>query len=392
MIRTSKHILKFANQNKLGLLEYMYQDFHKCVELYIDLIVTDQLPLKKLISCTQLPDTIFINAKWKEAAYKNASEIIRTSLKYIKDKTFKRYQKLYAECKKNNIHHNFTNKRFSELNINYLKRVKINIKSISISLKSDLWNSLSGESFNEFIKISTPYRNYSTKNRYYKINIPIKHHRQSNKFKDWIRKNTIQLSKTNGNFYITFFYEKEDYSIKQHGESIGLDCGYKKLLSDSNGNHYGQELEQIYIKLANKKKNSKNYKQLLKYKKNLTNRIVNSINFNPYNLVVVEDLKNVKHKSKLSKKFNNKLQYWSYKQVLDKLAIRSEEEGFYLLSVNPAYTSQTCSLCGVVDKNNRNGEIYQCTSCGLLIDADTNGAMNILSRGTCSSSSIESKY
>jgi len=129
----------------------------------------------------------------------------------------------------------------------------------------------------------------------------------------------------------------------------------------------------------------------LVHKKNLTNQIVNNINLNLYSLVVVEDLKQVRYKSELCKKVNNKLQYWSYKQVLDKLELRSEEEGFFLLRIDPAYTSQTCSVCGVIDKKNRKGEVYQCTSCGLLIDADTNGAINIHSRGIYSSSNIKSE-
>ena len=82
----------------------------------------------------------------------------------------------------------------------------------------------------------------------------------------------------------------------------------------------------------------------------------------------------------------NKMQYWSYKQVLAKLETRSELEGFKFIKVNPAYSSQTCSSCGSIDKNSRNGEIYHCTICGIEIDADTNASINILRRGIYSSS------
>lgn len=100
---------------------------------------------------------------------------------------------------------------------------------------------------------------------------------------------------------------------------------------------------------------------------------------------VCENLRNVKHASKLYKSLNNKLQYWSYRQVLMKLEALSEVEGFNLIKIDPAYTSQTCSNCGTILKSNRNGEFYNC-SCGLIIDADTNAAINILHRGTHSSS------
>ena len=70
--------------------------------------------------------------------------------------------------------------------------------------------------------------------------------------------------------------------------------------------------------------------------------------------IVCEDLNRVKHASKLYKSTNNKLQYWSYKQVLDKLNSLSELKGFKLIKVEPAYTSQICSKCGQIIKANRN--------------------------------------
>ena len=69
----------------------------------------------------------------------------------------------------------------------------------------------------------------------------------------------------------------------------------------------------------------------------------------------------------------------------------SEIKGFEIKKVEPAYTSQTCSKCKVVNKSNRNGEIYQCT-CGLLIDADTNAAINILHRGAYSPSITKNNF
>ena len=86
---------------------------------------------------------------------------------------------------------------------------------------------------------------------------------------------------------------------------------------------------------------------------------------------------------KRSKEFNNKLQRWSYPKLLTALERHSEVEGFELIKVNPAYTSQTCSRCGVVKKENRNGESYSC-SCGLKMDADLNASINILRRGVYS--------
>ena len=116
----------------------------------------------------------------------------------------------------------------------------------------------------------------------------------------------------------------------------------------------GVELKSIYNKLVKKKRGSKNYKQLLKFKHDKINEVVNKfINFYKDTDFICENLRNVKHASKLYKSLNNKLQYWSYRQVLDKLDQLSEIEGFKLTKIDPAYTSQTCSKCGQVIKANR---------------------------------------
>lgn len=143
----------------------------------------------------------------------------------------------------------------------------------------------------------------------------------------------------------------------------------------------GTELKDIYLKLSNKQRKSKKYVKTLIYKRNKINEVVNKfLKCYPDTNIIVEDLYNVKYKSKLYKTINNKLQYWSYRQVLDRLNALSELKGFKVIKVEPAYTSQTCSNCGAIIKNNRDGEFYNC-SCGLVIDADTNAAINILHRG-----------
>ena len=43
-----------------------------------------------------------------------------------------------------------------------------------------------------------------------------------------------------------------------------------------------------------------------------------------------------------------------------------------------AYTSQTCSKCGNIDKENRQTqEKFECTKCGLKLNADHNASINI---------------
>ena len=56
-------------------------------------------------------------------------------------------------------------------------------------------------------------------------------------------------------------------------------------------------------------------------------------------------------------------------------------EGVGMILVNPAYTSQTCSRCGHVDKKNRESQaVFVCKKCSYTANADVNAARNILER------------
>ncbi|GAG39259.1 unnamed protein product, partial [marine sediment metagenome] len=252
-------------------------------------------------------------------------------------------------------------------NINYFKRLpKIEIKNVSITLDKNVYNIVQGNTFDEFIEIKLPYieEGYIQKRKF--VRIPIKQHKHSLKYKDWTRKDAIILNQ----YGVTFIYEKETPPKRKVENSIGIDIGYKKLLTTSSNNYYGIEMQRIYEKLSRQKQGSKNFKQTLVERDKLINQFCNELNGNEnFDELVVENLKNVKHKSKINRKFMNKLQRWTYPKVINKLERLSEEEGFQLTKIDPAYTSQRCSKCGSIDKKSRKGEVYQC-SCGLEIDAD----------------------
>jgi putative transposase len=56
--------------------------------------------------------------------------------------------------------------------------------------------------------------------------------------------------------------------------------------------------------------------------------------------------------------------------------------GATVVKVNPAYTSQRCSRCNLVDANSRKSQAeFACTGCGHRDNADVNAAKNILAAG-----------
>ena len=53
-----------------------------------------------------------------------------------------------------------------------------------------------------------------------------------------------------------------------------------------------------------------------------------------------------------------------------------------LIAVDPAYTSQTCAACGVIDARSRPSQaVFSCVACGHADNADLNAARNIRRRG-----------
>ncbi|WP_026485634.1 RNA-guided endonuclease InsQ/TnpB family protein [Caldanaerobius polysaccharolyticus] len=80
-------------------------------------------------------------------------------------------------------------------------------------------------------------------------------------------------------------------------------------------------------------------------------------------------------------KNNEKLHKIPFGRLFDMIKYKAKEYGIEVEKVDEAYTSQTCSVCGIVKKNNRIYRgLYVCSKCGAVMNADINGAINILKR------------
>lgn len=94
---------------------------------------------------------------------------------------------------------------------------------------------------------------------------------------------------------------------------------------------------------------------------------------------IQEPGRNVKAKSGLNRSILN--QGWGGFATI--LGYKLEERDGTLVMVDPAYTSQSCSECGVVDKRSRKSQaVFHCHHCGFRAHADHNAAINILRRNT----------
>lgn len=75
---------------------------------------------------------------------------------------------------------------------------------------------------------------------------------------------------------------------------------------------------------------------------------------------------------------DNILSNWSYYELQNMIEYKAEKVGIKVKYIDPKFTSQKCSVCGNINKENRpTQEHFECTACGFKLNADHNAAINI---------------
>jgi putative transposase len=98
--------------------------------------------------------------------------------------------------------------------------------------------------------------------------------------------------------------------------------------------------------------------------------------------IAVEQLTGTRDRVRLRKPQRATMHSWAFAQLGSFLAYKAKQAGVAFVEVDPAYTSQTCSACGWVDKKKRRSQaVFECGRCGSVGHADHNAAINIASRG-----------
>ena len=204
------------------------------------------------------------------------------------------------------------------------------------------------------------------------------------------------------NLTIDISFKQEDNLIKDR--VLGVDLGVKYpayvCLNDDTykREHIGEALELIKQREQYQARRRRTQQQLKNVKggkgrhkklKNLDRLSDCERNFaKTYNHMIskriVEFAKKHKceyiHLEKLTKDgFDNTiLRNWSYYELQQMIEYKADRLGIKVRYVNPSFTSQTCSRCGNIDKENRQTqETFVCTKCGFKLNADHNAAINI---------------
>ena len=225
----------------------------------------------------------------------------------------------------------------------------------------------------------------------------------------------VTVSHSCGHWYISIQTEREVSDVIHPSTSaIGVDMGIAQFATLSDGhvfaavNSFKQKQKQLarYQRAFSRKvKFSQNWKKqkskigklhqtIANIRKDYLHKTTTIISQN-HAMIVIEDLqvknmsksasgnlnkpgRHVKAKSGLNRSILDQGWFEFRRQIEYKQVWRGGD----VLAVPPQYTSQRCSCCGTVSKENRQSQAkFACIACGYQANADVNAAMNILAAG-----------
>jgi len=159
-------------------------------------------------------------------------------------------------------------------------------------------------------------------------------------------------------------FSKSKYSKRYKSIQQKLSQRYKNKNFSKKTKKLQKELNICHKKIKNKKEN--NYHHI---SKELSNT---------YSEIIHEDLNIQKMKQSKSTRLNRSISDVSWNSLFQKITYKAEMQNVSILKINPAYSSQRCSVCGSVHEDNRKSQSdFQCLKCGFTYNADLNAARNI---------------
>ena len=216
------------------------------------------------------------------------------------------------------------------------------------------------------------------------------------------------IKRVNGKWYCIVCYQVDLPKQTDEGTVIGVDRnvgqiatsdGHIFLLPDTKRLEARRKRYQRYMARQEKGSNRRNRtkrlvaktgRKIAQKRRDWCHQVSRTLS-NKATTIVLEDLKtskmtrsakgtvekpgrNVRQKSGL----NREILASNWGQLEEMLKYKA----FKVEKVNPMYTSQTCSVCGYIDKKNRPSQAkFTCLACGHSDNADVNAALNILALG-----------
>lgn len=338
LLRTCRIYLNDLNQGKANVVRQFLHQFHDVIQYFVDLFwqrqdFSSKLAPKPTVHLAR--ERFGITTRLGQALAKQAKEIVRSQYKKPKSKQ---------------------------------RKPKIKWQTVTLFYHFVTIEQFQGKGFDWAVRLigaGAP-----------KLVIPVKSTKPLNqRLPDgWQLSKTIRMGLRKGRFWIDFILEKERPKSREKGRLIGMDSNYKNGLVFSDGQVVGQEL---YPRIQCFAKRQKHTKAEIK---SMLGRAIKQIDFSQVKVLVVEDLKKVKHgkRGTFSRVFNRRLSHWLYAYTVDLLSRICEELGIEVQRKDPFKTSQFCRICSKWDRRNRRGDKFSCVNCGQNTNhADLNASLNL---------------
>jgi len=199
-----------------------------------------------------------------------------------------------------------------------------------------------------------------------------------------------KLIRDNERWFVNITVQKEARLKRRYATILPIDMGIRKLattIEDGKPRFYGKEIRRTrgkYFRLRRsvgkgriiKKWRNKERENIRHQVHSITRRIADKAK-QMNAIIAIGDLKGIRENGK-SRSFNRRLSTQPFYLFKQYLTYKANWEGIRVVEVPEAYTSQTCHRCGMQGQRVAGG--FSCQNCGLVMDADVNGAWNIAKR------------
>jgi len=213
-----------------------------------------------------------------------------------------------------------------------------------------------------------------------------------NIFESWKFKNgTICYNSKTKQFYAKLVFKTETPELIENNNVIGIDRGIYNIATLSTGEIINskevrkQQRKYLYNRKKLQAKGTPSAKKKLKnlsgkekrFGKDFNHCISKYIANLDCGTFALENLKNIRKQKIYNPKFNKWLSSWTFYQFEQFLNYKAEALGKKIVHIDPRYTSQKCSSCGNIKKENRIKSKFKCLKCGYHNHSDINAAINI---------------
>ena len=209
------------------------------------------------------------------------------------------------------------------------------------------------------------------------------------------RKGEVDLCLIRGKWILAATCDIPETDEFKAADWLGVDFGIVSLAADSDGKvHTGADVERVRDRLARRKRGlqkrgTKAAKRRLcklagkearfrKHTNHCISKVIVQTAERTERGIALEELKGIRGRVTARRSQRSRLHSWSFHQLRSFVAYKARRAGVPLVAVDPRYTSQACSCCGVIDRKNRPDQAtFLCISCGHNEAADLNAARNI---------------